>query len=133
MVIVELDTWAFYVKIVSKNISEYVNAKQLISNLFLVAYKLFLYKILIKAAIKAHEDDGSIAQGVSDIKKNGHVAAGRQPYAHFLEIKNQTISVQFYQYFWTLFAYLLDTLCKWIRHFWHMVLDTFAFNVKKHV
>ena len=100
MVIVELDTWAFYVKIVSKNISEYVNAKQLISNLFLVAYKLFLYKILIKAAIKAHEDDGSIAQGVSDIKKNGHVAAGRQPYAHFLEIKREGGHLKF-GHFWT--------------------------------
>ena len=54
----ELDTWAFYVKIVSKNVSDDLIAKLLISNLFLVAYK---YKNLIKAAIKAHRDDGSIA------------------------------------------------------------------------
>ena len=82
----------------SKNISEYVNAKQLISNLFLVAYKLFLYKILIKAAIKAHEDDGSIAQGVSDIKKNGHVAAGRQCHNSFWDIKRGGGSQKFGHY-----------------------------------
>ena len=43
---------------------ETIYEKQLISNLFLVAYKLFLYKNRIKAATKAHEDDGSIAQVV---------------------------------------------------------------------
>ena len=53
----------------SKTSHETIHAKQLISNLFLVAYKLFLYKILIKAAIEAHRDDGSIAQGVVDIVK----------------------------------------------------------------
>lgn len=40
---------------------ETIDVKQLISNLFLVAYKLFLYKILIKAATKAHMTIGSIA------------------------------------------------------------------------
>jgi len=57
----ELDTWEFNVKIVSKNASEPVNAKRLISNLFLVAYKPFLYKKIIKAAIEAHRNDGSVA------------------------------------------------------------------------
>ena len=40
---------------------EAIDAKLLISNLFLVAYKLFLYKILIKVAIEAHEKDRSVA------------------------------------------------------------------------
>lgn len=45
----------------SKTYHETIHAKQLISNLFLVAYKLFLYKILIKAATEAHRNDGLIA------------------------------------------------------------------------
>ena len=61
---------------------ETIDAKQLISNQLSVAYKLFLYKILIKAATKAHSNNGLVAQGVSDIKKNGHVAAGRQSRSH---------------------------------------------------
>ena len=67
----ELDSFATCVKIVSKNASEDINAKKLISNLFLVAYKLFLYKILIKPAIEAHKEDGSIAiwdRGRSDFQ-----------------------------------------------------------------
>ena len=54
----EFNIKSFNVKIVSKNVSDDLIAKLLISNLFLVAYK---YKNLIKAAIKAHRDDGSIA------------------------------------------------------------------------
>ena len=57
----ELDKKSFYVKNVSRNTSEPIIVKKLISNLFLVAYKLFLYKNLIKATIKAHRNDGSIA------------------------------------------------------------------------
>ena len=55
----------------SKTYHETIHAKQLISNLFLVAYKLFLYKNRIKAATEAHEDDGSIAiwdRGRSDFQ-----------------------------------------------------------------
>ena len=44
----------------SKTYHETIHAKLLISNQLSVAYKLFLYKILIKAAIEAHRDDGSI-------------------------------------------------------------------------
>ena len=46
---------------------ETIDAKQLISNKLSVAYKLFLYKNLIKAAIKAHEDDGSAAVRVGGV------------------------------------------------------------------
>ena len=58
---VELDTFAICVKIVSKIIVWGIDAKLLISNQLSVAYKLYLYKILIKDAIEAHRDYGSIA------------------------------------------------------------------------
>ena len=70
LVIVEFNKKSFYVKIVSKNASKPVNAKMLISNLFLVAYKMFLYKILIKAAIEAHKHDGTVAIWVG----GGHIS-----------------------------------------------------------
>ena len=41
---------------------ETIDAKKLISILFLVAYKLFLYKILIKAAIEAQKKDEFITK-----------------------------------------------------------------------
>ena len=68
----EFNIKSFCVKNVSKNESEPVIAKQLISNLFLVAYKLFLYKNRIKAAREAHKHSGSIAlrgRGRSDFQK----------------------------------------------------------------
>ena len=55
----------------SKTYHETIHAKQLISNLFLVAYKLFLYKNRIKAATEAHKHSGSIAlrgRGRSDFQ-----------------------------------------------------------------
>ena len=59
--IVELDKKSFYVKNESKNASEPIIAKKFISNLFLVVYKLFSYKILIKTATQTHKHDGSVA------------------------------------------------------------------------
>jgi len=38
-----------------------IYAKLLISNQLSVAYKLFLYKILVKTATEAHRNDGSAA------------------------------------------------------------------------
>ena len=52
---------------------ETIDPKQLISNLFLVAYKLFLYKILIKAATEAHKDDGSAAVWGRGSLISGHI------------------------------------------------------------
>jgi hypothetical protein len=55
----------------SKSYHETIDAKLLISNLFLVAYKLFLYKNRIKAATEAHKHSGSIAlrgRGSSDFQ-----------------------------------------------------------------
>ena len=57
----------------SKNASESIIAKQLISNLFLVAYKLFLYKNRIKAATKAHKDDESVAVWGRGSLISGHI------------------------------------------------------------
>ena len=58
----EFNIKSFNVKIVSKNASELVIAKQLISNLFLIAYNLFLSKNRINIAIKAHKHTESIAE-----------------------------------------------------------------------
>ena len=70
---------------------ETIDAKQLISNLFLVAYKLFLYKNRIKATIEAHKDDGSVAVMVGEVQKFGHYSrkAGRQQRMDYYQnIKN---------------------------------------------
>lgn len=56
----------------SKTYHETIHAKQLISNLFLVAYKLFLYKNRIKDAIKAHWTIGSVAVRHGGGLKFGH-------------------------------------------------------------
>ena len=66
-----MDTFATCVKIVSKNKSETIIAKQLISNLLFVAYKLFLYKIRIIFGSKAHKDDGS-----ADVWGRGSLISG---------------------------------------------------------
>ena len=82
-----MDNFASCVKIVSKNASDDIIAKQLISNLFLVAYKLFLYKIRIKYGLEAHKDDGSIAIRVGGDHKFGHYdkKAGRQKRTNYYQ------------------------------------------------
>jgi hypothetical protein len=49
-----------------------IELKYLISNLYLVAYKLFLYKILINIGIEAHRNDGSVAGRLEGGLKFGH-------------------------------------------------------------
>lgn len=71
----------------SKNASEPFSAKQLISNLFLVAYKLFLYKILINDGIEAHRNDGSVAWGVLKIGHLGRKAGRQQRTNYYQSIK----------------------------------------------